>query len=439
MSLVRKSYSVEKKLEIIAWHMDNGASLHRTSKQFGVDRKNVREWIKNESILRMNDFGSAKKKRKIGSGQKPLSEEMDDELYNFFLDERENGRIVSNQTLSEKAKKIAARIGITEFKASTQYVSNFKKRYNITMRVGTTDSQKTPEFFQEEVKCFFDCINRLRVDNDYTDYNIGNMDQTMCRFDMPCKRTNNLKGESSVRITNTKCTKRGFTVALCARASGHKMPAFCILKEQSGRIPQKVMAKLIVPKNVRLTATTNGWMSRKTLEEWMLKIWGRNEDDVRRLLILDRAPIHVTSEVASKLSELDTDFVLIPPGCTRLLQPADVCWIKPFKDEMKRNWELFMRKGQMIKKGNLKCPSRQDVLNWVSAAWESVSSDIIKKSFKQCGISCALDGSENGEFHPELSLAFNSTDVTSEEIRDLIFDSDDSGDDFEGFSSENEE
>lgn len=51
----------------------------------------------------MNNFGKAKKKRKIRCGQKPLSEE----LYDFFQNEREKGRIVSKQLLSEQAIKIA--------------------------------------------------------------------------------------------------------------------------------------------------------------------------------------------------------------------------------------------------------------------------------------------------------------------------------------------
>lgn len=97
-----------------------------------------------------------------------------------------------------------------------------------------------------------------------------------------------------------------------------------------------------------------------------------------------------------------------------------------------------MQKRQMTNKGNLKAPSRQDVLNWISNAWDFVSSEIIEKSFKQCGISCALDGSENGEFHSALSLAFNTPEVTTEEIQNLIFDSD-TEDEFSGFSSANDE
>ena len=65
------------------------------------------------------------------------------------------------------------------------------------------------------------------------DYNIGNMDQTMPCFDSQPNQTNNKKGGSSVRI---RCRNLGFTVSLCAHAAGHKMPAFCILKEPSGKI-----------------------------------------------------------------------------------------------------------------------------------------------------------------------------------------------------------
>lgn len=65
------------------------------------------------------------------------------------------------------------------------------------------------------------------------------------------------------------------------------------------------MAKLIVPHNLHAFAAKNGWMSSKRLEEWIHKVLERNEDDVLLVLILDRAPIHVTKEVASLLSDLD--------------------------------------------------------------------------------------------------------------------------------------
>ena len=46
-------------------------------------------------------------------------------------------------------------------------------------------------------------------------------------------------------------------------------------------------------------------------------------------------------------------------------------------------------------KGNLKQPTRQDVINWVSKAWDAIKSDTLIHSFLVCGISNAPDGSED--------------------------------------------
>ncbi len=59
---------------------------------------------------------------------------------------------------------------------------------------------------------------------------IGNMDQTMCRFDMAPNSTNNIRGERDIRIATTGGAKIGFTVALTALADGTKLPAFIVFK-----------------------------------------------------------------------------------------------------------------------------------------------------------------------------------------------------------------
>ena len=45
--------------------------------------------------------------------------------------------------------------------------------------------------------------------------------------------------------------------------------------------------------------------------------------------------------------------------------------------------------------GNLKQPTRQDVIDWVSQAWSSIKKDTLVHSFLVCGISSALDGSQD--------------------------------------------
>ena len=46
-------------------------------------------------------------------------------------------------------------------------------------------------------------------------------------------------------------------------------------------------------------------------------------------------------------------------------------------------------------KGALKRPTIKQVCQWIKQSWSRVREDIIVKSFKKCGISNALDGSED--------------------------------------------
>ena len=55
---------------------------------------------------------------------------------------------------------------------------------------GTNESQKVLEDYGELIKLFSIEINKKRQEHQYTMFNIGNMDQTMCRFDMAMASTN---------------------------------------------------------------------------------------------------------------------------------------------------------------------------------------------------------------------------------------------------------
>ena len=49
--------------------------------------------------------------------------------------------------------------------------------------------------------------------------------------------------------------------------------------------------------------------------------------------------------------------------------------------------------------------TRQDVITWISRAWEKITEETVKKSFKSCGISNALDGSEDNLYNENLRNA----------------------------------
>ena len=177
---------------------------------------------------------------------------------------------------------------------------------------GTNESQKVPEDYGELIKLFSSEIKRKRQEHQYTMFNIGNMDKTMCRFDMAMASTNGSIGTKSVRISTSGGAKRGFTVALCALASGFKKPAYICLKERNGIILPRVLQELRIPDNVKVTASANGWMTGPIMAAWVNRIWGPNTDDVRCLLILDRACIHTMQQTIDQLHECDTDVLFVP-------------------------------------------------------------------------------------------------------------------------------
>ena len=61
--------------------------------------------------------------------------------------------------------------------------------------------------------------------------------------------------------------------------------------------------------------------------------------------------------------------------------------------------------------------------NWVGKAWTEVGSnrDMVVRSFKKCGISLSLDGSENGEVHIESIKEYELP--TANEITEFELDS----------------
>ena len=120
------------------------------------------------------------------------------------------------------------------------------------------------------------------------------MDQTVIKFDSPPNCSSNIKGIQNVRIATTRAQKRGFTVALCACADGRKLPAMIIFKERNRQLGKSVRASLQYPDNVRVTATTNGWMTKEKLYYGSFSTSGMRLRE-RGLLVLDHYKPHCCS------------------------------------------------------------------------------------------------------------------------------------------------
>ena len=130
-----------------------------------------------------------------------------------------------------------------------------------------------------------------------------------------------------------------------------------------------------------MRATTNGWQTAVEYQWSLLSIL--KTKDHRRLLVVDQYRPHQNSEnIEIAKADCNAEVVLIPGGCTSLAQPMDKCVNGPFKEAVWQSWEKWMRMPRALtQKGNLKQPTWQDVISWVSKAWRGIKTDLLVKSF----------------------------------------------------------
>ena len=60
---------------------------------------------------------------------------------------------------------------------------------------------------------------------------------------------------------------------------------------------------------------------------------------------------------------------------------------------------MATRENSYTPAGNIRAPSKLLCLQWVKEAWDSLFSEVVKRSFISCGISVNVDGSEDLEIH----------------------------------------
>ena len=100
-------------------------------------------------------------------------------------------------------------------------------------------------------------------------------------------------------------------------------------------------AKLTFPDNVRVRATTNGWMTREEYQHWLCHTY--KCEDESRLLVVDSYKPHVSDDSQEMVAdECNSSLVIVPGGCTPIAQPMDRSINKPFKDNMRDSWSAWM-------------------------------------------------------------------------------------------------
>ena len=78
--------------------------------------------------------------------------------------------------------------------------------------------------------------------------------------------------------------------------------------------------------------------------------------------------------------------------------------------------------------GKKKAPSRNLVLRWVHEAWREIPVEMVAKSFKTCGISNSLDGTEDNELYNEEAHEIDDKEENNEFVMESEGEGDGEGD-----------
>ena len=166
MSKNPKTYlTLEVKGQLIQESKSPGMSNKKLSQKYGISQPQISKILKNQlkilTTLNSNN-GSSRLKVCSKGGKFP---EVENRLYDWVVKKQNNHLKISNQLMSDKAKEIAAELGIVDFKCSENWIIRFKSRKNLSFR--------TRKKYQ---KIQYGTNNHQQIENeDFSDYLIDDI------------------------------------------------------------------------------------------------------------------------------------------------------------------------------------------------------------------------------------------------------------------------
>lgn len=327
-----RHWSAREKLMVIMYH-ENGHSKRSTANKYGIQPKQLREWIANKKKL----LNAAPYTQRLNTGARPKYPHLENELKEWVKEFRNQLKAVTRYMIQTKARSLAKKLlyqaeypGIENARFSQKWVDGFMSRHKLVNRRRTTVAQRLPEDYVEQQQEFLSYVLYRRNEHNYPLALIGNMDETPIAFNLPSNTTIEQAGTKTISVLSTGHERSNFTVVLACMADGLKLPPVIIFKLKN--IPREEF-----PDGVVIRVNPAGWMNENEMIWWVENIWTKRANrgnNPKSLLVLDSFKAHKTDAVKQRFHEKRTDLAVIPGGLTSRLQPLDVSLNKSFKSKV---------------------------------------------------------------------------------------------------------
>ena len=429
---VYASYTLRQKLEVVGYakaHTDAEAARH-----FGIPRTTLGAWKGLELQPKDRKKSQNRKGKHVRKGThsgRPLSysEAIEDQLLQWILEARDQQLPIQRKTIQRRALALI-KPQQPQFRASEGWLQKFLKRHSLSLRRTTSIQQKLPADLEKKLERFMQDVKALREIHQFPDNLIINMDETPIYFDMPKAHTIAKTGAREVRVRGTKGGKKRVTFVVTCSAAGQMLKPMVVFKGKTARSLKTVTQR----SDIAIVHQKKAWMDSCLMLKWIKEVLLKHTKKQHCLLVFDSFKAHLTDDVLQALERANASVVVLPGGCTSKAQPVDVSLNRPIKDTVRGLWEEFMTSN--MAHGSVSeapAPTKNDVVEWIVRAHALLDSQpqCVAKSFKVCGISNKLDGSENALIHCAKELPAFTIPYGSDDSDEDIFNSDsdsDSGD-----------
>ncbi|KAG7163825.1 Pogo transposable element-like 8, partial [Homarus americanus] len=240
------------------------------------------------------------------------------------------------------------------FKATANWCSRFMKRKNLVLWQKTKVAQKLPADLEDKI------IPRyaigLRKEHNYP----------RCQIVIWMKRL----VFSTCLAIRLLTPKTKFSVVLTCLADGTKLKPMVIFK-------RKTMPDIKFPTGVLVHVHEKAVFTGP--KKWPPPPGGLCKE--RSLLVWDMFRAHLTDKVKKHLQQNIIVTAVIPRGLPSVLQPLDVSLNKPFKDNIRSEWNKWMVEGErsFTKGGNMSAPPLDVLCKFVIKSWEAVHVETVVK------------------------------------------------------------
>ena len=319
-----RTYSLAFKLHVVAHANDH--SLRSTSRHFGLERKTIREWIRQANTIQ--EQNRLHYRHRVPKHDGAAHPEMENAVYDMVMDRRAAGICVTGGMIRAEALQIMAD---TNFSASNGWPTRFLPRKRLVVRRVTTSGRELPKDAGVQVDQFLsECAREYQVDGFDRD-SLLNGDETSIYMDPNTNSTYEAQGTRRVEAVTSGQQKTRISVCFTASASGTKLPALVLIPRK------KPLKNFTAPNNLVVVYGTNGTFNESVVCEHFVPnvlVSYKNEKNMSNLHFLyDQAPCHMTKRVNETFAAASVRRKNVPKRMTPFLQQADVSWMSPIKSK----------------------------------------------------------------------------------------------------------